>query len=57
MKNWRTTLAGLFGAIVNYAVVAVQSGQPVNAKALAAGLPMLILGYLAKDHGVSGTGA
>ncbi|MDA8156877.1 MAG: hypothetical protein M0Z52_10575 [Actinomycetota bacterium] len=56
MKNWKTTLIGaITGGIVAIAPV-LQSGHIVLARAVT-GFLIAALGYLAKDHDVSGTGA
>lgn len=54
MVNWKTTVAGIVGAIVMNIVAYIQSGG-VDMKALATGAVMAAIGYLAKDAGVSGT--
>ncbi|KAB0665656.1 hypothetical protein F6V25_08005 [Oryzomonas japonica] len=53
-KNWKTTLAGIIGAVVAYTVTAVQSGNAWDWKAWALGIPTLVLGFLAKDSNVTG---
>lgn len=55
MKSWRTTAAGAIGAAVTYIVSYMQTGQALDYKAMAIGAAMVVLGYLSKDSGVSGT--
>ena len=52
--NWKTTLAGVIGAVVTYSVAAVQSGNAWDWKAWALGIPPLLIGYFAKDKNVTG---
>lgn len=54
MKNWKTTLAGVFGAAVQVVVPLVQTGQ-VGWQALLVAAGMAAMGYFAKDFNISGT--
>ena len=54
--NWKTTLAGLIGAIVTYTVTVVQTGNPWDWKAYAAALPLIVIGYFSKDKDTTGNG-
>ena len=54
MKNWRTTIVGLFGAIWIVAEPIISAGQ-IDWKALATAIVVAALGYFAKDAGVTGT--
>jgi hypothetical protein len=54
MKNWRTTLAGIIGGAVSLAAD-MYTGGMFTAAAFAKALVPVILGYLAKDAGVTGT--
>lgn len=53
MINWRTTAAGVVGAIVMNIISYIQSGG-VDMKVLVSSAVMAAIGYLAKDAGVSG---
>lgn len=55
MKNWRTTAAGVIGAVVTYVINYVQTNQALDYKAMAIGAAMIALGYFSKDAGVTGT--
>lgn len=54
MTNWKTTAAGLGLAFLNLFVAAVTTGISPKDAALSAGLG--VLGLVAKDHDVTGTG-
>ncbi|MDA8155562.1 MAG: hypothetical protein M0Z52_03780 [Actinomycetota bacterium] len=56
MKNWKTTLAGaLAGGVVAIAPL-VQSGH-IDVLQTVVGFLIAFLGFFAKDHDVTGTGA
>jgi len=50
-RNWRTTLIGIVGAVMQYAMTA---GPAFNFKMLLAALPTLLMGAFAKDGNVTG---
>ena len=52
MKNWKTTIIGLFGAAVQIAVPMLQSG--VDVKDIVTAVIIGLLGIFAKDAGVTG---
>lgn len=53
MKNWKTTLAGIGGALVIGAAALIQSGN-ITAKDWALMAVTTILGALSKDFNVTG---
>lgn len=53
MKNWKTTLAGIGGALVIGTASMIQSGQ-IGAKDWAMMAVSAILGVLSKDFNVTG---
>lgn len=55
-RNWKTTLAGIFGGITLAApqIQACLAGQPCDKPQLLAGIAVAILGTFAKDGNVSG---
>lgn len=53
MKNWRTTLAGIGGALVIGAAALIQSGQ-IGVKDWAVMAVSAVLGVLSKDFNVTG---
>jgi len=55
MQNWRTTLAGVGGAVLIVLASWLQAGDFSNYAALASAAVAAVAGYLAKDAGVSGT--
>ena len=55
MKSWRTTLTGAILAIV-IAVEPIISTGVIDWKRVGMGALIALMGYLAKDAGVSGTG-
>jgi hypothetical protein len=55
MKNWRTTLIGIAGAIAIVVGNWLQTGNLTDTKTLIAAIVAACLGYFAKDAGVSGT--
>ena len=58
MMNWRTTLAGAIGAAaINIQnALSLINGEPINNwMAIITGAVIAVLGYLAKDAGMSGT--
>jgi len=59
MKNWRTTLTGIGLGLIPIAeatLKAINTGQAVNWFQVLTGVGIMVLGYLAKDFNVSGTG-
>lgn len=57
MKNYRTTLVGIAGALMLWLPElqkALLSDQPVNWVNLGIGLAIVVLGYFAKDSNVTG---
>ncbi len=54
MKNWRTTLVGAILAIV-VAVQPIIATGSIDWKAVSLAALIALLGYLAKDAGVTGT--
>ena len=54
MKNWKTTLAGILGGAAMLAADMYTGGSFTAAAFIKALVPMII-GYLAKDAGVTGT--
>ncbi|MCL4490471.1 MAG: hypothetical protein M1510_00995 [Nitrospirae bacterium] len=57
MKNWKTTLVGAATAIVYGIIAYVQNGGSVSVRDLFLCAGTALLGFFAKDHSVSGTGA
>jgi hypothetical protein len=61
MKNWKTTLFGVLGAVANIAPVLHSAGITVghwggsDFLQVGAGISALLLGYYAKDKDVTGT--
>lgn len=55
MKNFRTTLVGALLAIAVAVQPLIETGA-VDVKAIVMAAMIALLGYLAKDAGVSGTG-
>ena len=55
MKSWKTTLAGVLGAGVLTAQTVVQTGT-VDTRTIIISSFLAMLGFLAKDKGVTGTG-
>lgn len=53
MKNWKTTLIGAIGAIFTVVWPLIQTGG-VEIKDIGAAAVLALLGYLAKDAGVTG---
>ena len=53
MKNWKTTLAGILGAILIGIVPVLQSGK-ISVEALAIAAVVAVGGLLQKDHNVTG---
>lgn len=54
MKNWRTTVVGIVGAVWIAAEPILQAGQ-IDWKSLATAVVVAAIGFFAKDAGVSGT--
>ena len=54
MKNWKTTLIGSIGAVFTVVWPLFQTGGVELKDIVSAGV-LALLGYLAKDAGVSGT--
>jgi hypothetical protein len=57
MKNWKTTAAGIVGALITWLPQvqgALANGEKINWSVMAIGLAILILGVLAKDWNVTG---
>ena len=55
MKNWKTTFAGLISAAVTAAAGYFSAtGDTTNWQAYTAAAGMAVIGYLAKDAGVTG---
>lgn len=54
MKNWKTTLWGALGAILNVIIAALTTGS-VDPKTVIVSATLAGIGYVAKDAGVSGT--
>jgi hypothetical protein len=55
MVNWKTTVAGLGGAVAIIVGNWLQTGNLTDWKALVTAVVVAILGWFAKDAGVSGT--
>ena len=53
MKNWKTTLAGVVGAVVTVAVSLYQTGT-VDVQTWITAIVMAALGVIAKDSNVTG---
>jgi len=53
-KNWKTTLAGLFGGIATTLVDIYITGGAFTAKTVVAAVTPIIIGALAKDADVTG---
>lgn len=59
MKNWKTTIVGILGAIFTACLPLIQTGAFDIHKdwpSLIQAAGIALLGYLAKDFNVSGTG-
>ena len=54
MKNWKTTMFGALAAVAQIAIPAYQTGT-LDGKSLIPALFMGLLGFFAKDAGVTGT--
>jgi len=54
MRNWKTTLFGALGAAVQVALPLIQTGT-VSIKDIAIAAALALIGYFAKDAGISGT--
>lgn len=54
MKNWKTTLIGAIGATVQVVLPLLSSGT-ISFKEIATAAALALLGFFAKDAGVSGT--
>jgi hypothetical protein len=54
MRNWRTTIVGVLGAVYVAVQPIIQTGG-VDWPALGVAAFMAAIGYFAKDAGVSGT--
>jgi len=54
MRNWKTSLIGAIGAVFTVIWPLVQTGSVDLKDVISAGV-LALLGYLAKDAGVSGT--
>jgi energy-converting hydrogenase Eha subunit B len=54
MINWRTTVAGLIGAIAMNAVAYFQNNQTIDWKVFTIGVVMAALGFVCKDANVTG---
>lgn len=55
MKNWKTTLTGLLGAIA-VSLIPVIQGHGFEAEAIVTGVALGILGFIAKDYDTTGVG-
>jgi hypothetical protein len=55
MKNWKTTLAGLLGAVAT-ALVPVIQGKGFELESLAIAAALAALGFIAKDRDTTGVG-
>lgn len=55
-KNWRTTLAGLASGIAMALADLYVSGGVFTAKTIVGAVAPIIIGTLAKDAGVTGSG-
>lgn len=53
MKNWKTTLIGAIGAVFTVVWPLLQTGSVDIKDAVSAGV-LALLGYLAKDAGITG---
>lgn len=56
MKNYRTTLVGLIGAIASVAYPLLSSGT-ISVSEIIRAVVIAALGFLAKDFSTTGTGA
>lgn len=54
MRNWKTTIIGAIGAVFTVVWPYFQTGNVDIKDAVSAGV-LALLGYLAKDAGVTGT--
>lgn len=54
MKNWKTTIIGAIGAVFTVVWPLFQTGNVDIKDVVSAGV-LALLGYLAKDAGVTGT--
>ncbi len=55
MKNWKTTLLGLAGALAT-ALIPVIQGKGFEPEPLATAGAIALLGFFAKDYDTTGTG-
>jgi len=55
MKNWKTTLAGLIGAVALTLQDLFATGS-VDTKTIISAVVVAALGYLSKDYNVTGAG-
>jgi len=55
MKNWKTTLTGILGAIAVAIIPIIQSGK-FELKDLVIPIVIAILGFVAKDYDTTGAG-
>lgn len=53
MKNWKTTIAGVIGAVVTTAVTLYQTGT-LDIKTIVTACALAAIGILAKDLNVTG---
>ena len=53
MKNWKTTIVGVIGAMLNAAITLYQTGT-IDAKTVIISAALAGLGFLAKDLNVTG---
>lgn len=54
MKNWKTSLVGVIGAVLAVVWPLIETGE-VGVKEIAIAAILAALGYFSKDAGVSGT--
>ena len=57
MKNWKTTVAGILGALVTWLPqlqASLADGKAINWSVMGLGLVVLLLGVFAKDLNVTG---
>ena len=55
MKNWKTTLVGAIAGGLT-AIAPLLEGSDVSVSSILSGFAIAVLGYLAKDFGVTGKG-
>jgi hypothetical protein len=55
MKNWKTTLLGLAGAVAT-ALIPVIQGKGFEAESLAVAAALALLGFVSKDYDTTGAG-